>query len=64
MTTKLVVLLAAVAALRAQTTPEAEGGRALFQARCSSCHATDLGGGEGPQLAGANFGRGGFMRST
>jgi len=52
---KLVVLLAAVAALQAQTTQQAETGRALFQTRCSSCHATDLGGGEGPQLAGANF---------
>ena len=35
--------------------PQAETGRALFQARCASCHATDLGGGEGPQLAGTNF---------
>ena len=39
----------------AQTMPQAEAGRALFQARCASCHATDLGGGEGPQLAGTNF---------
>ena len=39
----------------AQTTQQAEAGRALFQARCASCHATDLGGGEGPQLAGSNF---------
>jgi len=39
----------------AQTMPQAETGRALFQARCASCHATDLGGGEGPQLAGSNF---------
>ncbi|MBZ5632529.1 MAG: cytochrome c [Acidobacteriia bacterium] len=39
----------------AQTIQQAETGRALFQARCSSCHATDLRGGEGPQLAGTNF---------
>ena len=51
----IVGLMAAVAALQAQTTQQAEAGRALFQARCASCHATDLGGGEGPQLAGANF---------
>lgn len=55
MTIKFLVLLAAAAALHAQTAQQAETGRALFQARCSSCHATDLGGGEGPQLAGANF---------
>ncbi len=55
MKTKIVLLLAAISALHAQTTQQAEAGRALFQARCSSCHATDLGGGEGPQLAGANF---------
>jgi len=41
--------------MQAQSTQQAEAGRALFQARCSSCHATDLGGGEGPQLAGSNF---------
>ena len=39
----------------AQTMAQAEAGRALFQSRCASCHATDLGGGEGPQLAGSNF---------
>ena len=55
MTTKIFILLAAAAALQAQTTQQAEAGRALFQARCATCHATDLGGGEGPQLAGANF---------
>src|SRR3984893_16562934 len=48
-------LLAGLAALHAQTTQQAEAGRALFQTRCASCHATDLGGGEGPQLAGTNF---------
>ena len=59
MTTKcfgvIVAMVAAVDALHAQTTQQAEAGRALFQTRCSSCHATDLGGGEGPPLAGANF---------
>src|SRR4051812_14752775 len=39
----------------AQTMPQAEAGRVLFQSRCASCHGTDLGGGEGPQLAGTNF---------
>jgi len=47
-------MIAASAAI-AQTTQQAEAGRTLFQTRCASCHATDLGGGEGPQLAGANF---------
>ena len=51
----IIGLLMAVAALQAQTTQQAETGRALFQSRCASCHATDLGGGEGPQLAGTNF---------
>jgi PQQ-dependent dehydrogenase (methanol/ethanol family) len=51
----IISLVVAVAALHAQTTQQAETGRALFQSRCASCHATDLGGGEGPQLAGTNF---------
>jgi len=29
----------------AQTPQQAEAGRAFFQSRCASCHATDLGGG-------------------
>jgi alcohol dehydrogenase (cytochrome c) len=49
------LLTIAAGGVVAQTTQQAEAGRALFQARCASCHATDLGGGEGPQLAGANF---------
>src|SRR5581483_5985915 len=53
---KLFWLLSVFAVLVcAQTMQQAESGRALYQARCASCHATDLGGGEGPQLAGANF---------
>ena len=30
-------------------------GRAAYQTNCASCHAADLSGGEGPQLAGSNF---------
>src|SRR4029077_8084406 len=55
MKTILVGIVAGLAAMQAQTTQQVESGRALFQARCASCHGTDLGGGEGPQLAGANF---------
>ena len=54
---KRFVLLAALAAaaLWGQTTQQAEAGRAAYQAECSGCHAADLGGNEGPQLAGSNF---------
>ena len=51
----ITVWIIAAGALAAQTAQQAETGRGLYQARCSTCHATDLGGGEGPQLAGANF---------
>jgi alcohol dehydrogenase (cytochrome c) len=34
---------------------QAEAGHALYDARCASCHAADLGGHEGPALAGPNF---------
>jgi alcohol dehydrogenase (cytochrome c) len=34
---------------------QAELGRSDYQARCSTCHATDMGGSEGPPLAGSNF---------
>jgi mono/diheme cytochrome c family protein len=37
------------------TQAQAATGRALYQTNCASCHATDLTGREGPQLAGANF---------
>ncbi len=47
--------LAVSFALPAQTPQQADAGRAAYQARCSSCHAQDLGGGEGPQLVGSNF---------
>ena len=34
---------------------QVEAGGALYNARCASCHAADLGGHEGPALAGPNF---------
>src|SRR6202045_4056575 len=37
------------------TQDQAAAGRAIYQTNCSSCHADDLNGREGPQLAGANF---------
>src|SRR5579871_615041 len=39
----------------AQTMQQAETGRGVYQARCAGCHAADLGGNEGPALAGSNF---------
>ena len=53
---RLVITAAALTGvLHAQTMQQAEAGRALYQARCSGCHAPDLGGSEAPQLAGSNF---------
>jgi alcohol dehydrogenase (cytochrome c) len=37
------------------TADQAAAGRAAYQASCASCHAADLSGREGPQLAGSNF---------
>ena len=37
------------------TASQAQAGRAAYQTNCASCHAPDLSGREGPQLAGANF---------
>jgi alcohol dehydrogenase (cytochrome c) len=48
-------LAAASAMLPAQTGQQIDAGRVTYQARCVGCHGTDLGGGEAPQLAGANF---------
>jgi len=51
----LVFLLALAWALSGQTVQQAQAGSTAYQARCSGCHAYDLGGNEGPQLAGSNF---------
>jgi alcohol dehydrogenase (cytochrome c) len=37
------------------TAEQALAGRTAYQANCAACHAPDLSGREGPQLAGANF---------
>src|SRR5215469_15012519 len=37
------------------TAAQAQAGRAAYQGTCGACHAPDLSGREGPQLAGANF---------
>ena len=34
---------------------QVQAGQALYRARCASCHSADLGGHEGPALAGPNF---------
>src|ERR1700722_1090450 len=34
---------------------QAAAGRAIYQTNCAACHAPDLSGREGPQLAGSNF---------
>jgi alcohol dehydrogenase (cytochrome c) len=37
------------------TQDQAAAGRAIYQTNCASCHAADLSGREGPQLAGSSF---------
>jgi alcohol dehydrogenase (cytochrome c) len=37
------------------TANQATSGRSVYQTHCSSCHAVDLSGQEGPQLAGSDF---------
>ncbi|HEX4135011.1 MAG TPA: PQQ-binding-like beta-propeller repeat protein [Bryobacteraceae bacterium] len=37
------------------TAAQASAGRAAYQTNCAACHAPDLSGREGPQLAGSNF---------
>ncbi|HEV3331923.1 MAG TPA: PQQ-binding-like beta-propeller repeat protein [Bryobacteraceae bacterium] len=37
------------------TADQVTAGRTAYQTNCASCHAADLSGREGPQLAGANF---------
>ncbi len=56
------IALCAVGLASAQQSPagpytaaQATAGRAAYQTNCASCHAPDLSGREGPQLAGANF---------
>src|SRR5580700_7328271 len=55
MKTIVVLTIAVGGALFGQTLQQAEAGRTVYQARCSSCHAPDLGGNEAPQLSGSNF---------
>src|SRR5258708_25925780 len=37
------------------TAEQASTGRVAYQSNCAACHAPDLSGREGPQLAGSNF---------
>src|SRR5450631_1140988 len=37
------------------TADQVAAGRAAFQTNCASCHAENLSGAEGPELAGSNF---------
>ena len=37
------------------TADQVGAGRSAFQTNCASCHAANLSGGEGPELAGSNF---------
>src|ERR1700730_5672969 len=37
------------------TGDQVAAGRAAFQTNCASCHAANLSGAEGPELAGSNF---------
>ena len=57
MKTGIVLALAALTGgmATAQTAVQIAAGRASYQARCTGCHGTDLGGSEAPQLAGTNF---------
>jgi alcohol dehydrogenase (cytochrome c) len=50
-----VMVLFAQQAAGPYTAQQAAAGRTAYQANCASCHAPDLSGREGPQLAGANF---------
>ena len=51
----IVVLFAQQRADGPYTQDQAAAGGAIYQTNCASCHAADLNGREGPQLAGANF---------
>jgi alcohol dehydrogenase (cytochrome c) len=50
-----VVILVAQQGTAPYTVEQAAAGRAAYQTNCASCHAPDLSGREGPQLAGATF---------
>ena len=49
------VLVAQQGAEGPYTAAQAAAGRTAYQNNCAGCHAADLSGREGPQLAGANF---------
>ena len=51
----LALMITAGCVLTGQTLQQSEAGRTVYQTRCSSCHAPDLGGNEAPQLSGSNF---------
>lgn len=51
----LTIALMVSGATFGQTMQQAEAGRSVYQTRCAGCHGADLGGNEGPALAGSNF---------
>src|ERR1700676_607236 len=51
----ILALAIAAGVMSGQTLQQSEAGRTVYQARCSNCHAPDLGGNEAPQLSGSNF---------
>src|SRR3954467_4513724 len=50
-----VVILFAQRPAGPYTADQVAPGRAAFQTNCASCHAANLSGAEGPELAGSNF---------
>ncbi len=51
----MVILFAQQRPAGPYTVEQVTAGRAAYSTNCASCHAADLSGREGPQLAGANF---------
>jgi alcohol dehydrogenase (cytochrome c) len=51
----MVILVAQQRPVGPYTADQAAAGQAAYQTHCASCHAADLSGREGPQLAGSNF---------
>ncbi|MEO8053056.1 MAG: PQQ-binding-like beta-propeller repeat protein [Acidobacteriota bacterium] len=51
----VVVLIAQQRPAGPYTVDQVAAGRAAFQTNCASCHAANLSGAEGPELAGSNF---------